>query len=117
MILLLHWRRKIYPGEFRMNLHPRLLLWAFIFFITCVPAIGQVSIGEDIIVDYSKPKEYEIGGVTVTGVEYLDKNVLIMLTGLNVGEKVEIPGEMITKAIKKLWKWYDYSERKGVASF
>ena len=22
-----------------------------------------------------------------------------------------------SKAIDKLWKWYDYSERKGVASF
>ena len=26
-----------------------------------------------------------------------------MLAGLNVGEKVTIPGEEITKSIKKLW--------------
>lgn len=76
---------------------------ALVLFFMTLPAIGQITIGEDIIVDYSRPKEYEIGGVTVSGVEYLDKNVLVMLTGLNIGEKVEIPGEQISNAIKKLW--------------
>jgi outer membrane protein insertion porin family len=69
-----------------------------------LPSYSQITLGEDIVVDYSKPREYEIGGVTITGVEYLDKNVLVMLTGLNVGEKVEIPGEKVSGAIKKLWE-------------
>jgi outer membrane protein insertion porin family len=64
---------------------------------------SQVSLGEGIIVDYTRPVEYEIAGITVTGAEYLDKSVLVMLAGLNVGEKVTIPGEEISKAIKKLW--------------
>jgi outer membrane protein insertion porin family len=67
-------------------------------------SFSQVFIGDQNVVDYSKPREYEIGGITVTGVEYLDKSVLVMLTGLNIGEKVEIPGEKITDAIKKLWE-------------
>ncbi|MDX1286352.1 MAG: POTRA domain-containing protein, partial [Draconibacterium sp.] len=42
--------------------------------------------------------------VQISGIRYLDKNVLIQLSGLKVGEEVEIPGEVITTAIKKLWQ-------------
>lgn len=66
-------------------------------------AVSQVSLGGGVVVDYTKPVEYQIGGITVAGTQYLDKNVLVMLAGLNVGEIVTIPGEEISKAIKKLW--------------
>lgn len=65
---------------------------------------SQISISGDKKIDYANPKEYEIGGITVSGVEYLDKNVLIMLSGLSVGERIMVPGDKITNAIKKLWK-------------
>lgn len=55
-------------------------------------------------IDYTKPKDYEIGGVTVSGIKYLDRNILIHLSGLKVGNTITIPGDDITKAIKKLWK-------------
>ncbi|HNQ82287.1 MAG TPA: POTRA domain-containing protein [Bacteroidales bacterium] len=64
---------------------------------------AQVSLGDQSVIDYTRPIEYQIGGITVTGAEYLDKNVLVMLTGLNVGDRVTIPGEDISGAIKKLW--------------
>lgn len=54
-------------------------------------------------VDYSQPKEYELGGVTISGVQYLDQDVLLYLTGLEIGQKITIPGEQITKVIKKLY--------------
>ncbi|MFH1161202.1 MAG: POTRA domain-containing protein [bacterium] len=66
------------------------------------PVMAQISLG-DFGIDYSKPKEYEIGGITVSGVKYLDANVLIMLSGLTVGDRLEVPGDHITKAVKKLW--------------
>lgn len=72
-----------------------------LFFAGTVNA--QVSIGTSNVVDYTRPIEYEIGGITVTGAEYLDQAVLVMLAGLNVGEKVTIPGEEITKSLRKLW--------------
>jgi len=51
------------------------------------------------------PKEYEIGGITVTGVQYLDPVALTSLSGLKVGDKVKIPGDpKISDAIKKLWR-------------
>ncbi len=55
-------------------------------------------------IDYSKPKEYEIGGVTVSGIKYLDHNVLVHISGLKVGNKINVPGDDITQAINKLWK-------------
>ena len=66
------------------------------------PLMAQVSLGE-MNVDYSKIKDYEIGGITVSGVKFLDANVLIMLSGLTVGDQIKIPGDKITQAIKKLW--------------
>jgi len=59
---------------------------------------------QEIIIDYTHPKSYEIGGVTISGVKYLDHNVLIHMSGLKVGNNITIPGDDITKAIKKFWK-------------
>ncbi|MCF8365718.1 MAG: BamA/TamA family outer membrane protein [Bacteroidales bacterium] len=70
------------------------------------PAIsrGQINIGnEQLKLNYQQPKEYEIAGVTVSGVKYLDKGVLIMISGLKVGDKVKVPGDSFRNAIKKLW--------------
>ncbi len=91
----------LFGGRFRlMALVPALLL-GLLFSGTKLSA--QVTLGELPVVDYTRPVEYEIGGVQVTGVEYLDKNVLIMLSGLNVGEKITIPGEEVSKSLRKLW--------------
>jgi len=55
-------------------------------------------------VNYSSPKEYEIAEITVEGVQFLDNNALISISGLRVGDKIKIPGDGISSAIKKLWK-------------
>ncbi|MDP2722454.1 MAG: POTRA domain-containing protein [Bacteroidales bacterium] len=68
-------------------------------------AYAQISLGSDLSkINYEKPVEYIIGGVEVTGVQYLDKNVIIMLSELEVGKRVKIPGDEITSAIRKLWE-------------
>ena len=77
----------------------------FSFFIFHFSCEAQVSIGEDLNKsDYANPKKYEIGGITVSGAQYLDNNILITLSGLSVGDKLEVPGDKITKAIQNLWK-------------
>lgn len=58
----------------------------------------------DIKIDYSRPKEYEIGGISVSGVKYLNQTVLVNLSGLQVGQKITVPGDDITHALNKLWK-------------
>ena len=79
-------------------------LLLFFFLFAAFAAIGQVSLSSGSVnIDYSNPKEYEIGGITVSGVEFLDKNVLILISGLSVGEKITVPGERFSKAINQLW--------------
>jgi outer membrane protein insertion porin family len=55
-------------------------------------------------IDYSFPKTYEITGVLISGTSYYDKSVLQVLSGLEIGQKIKIPGDDITKAINNLWK-------------
>ena len=69
-------------------------------------SIAQINFGtypNTIDIDYSNPQEYEIGGITVSGIQFHDQNVLISLTGLKVGDIITIPGEEISKAIRNLW--------------
>jgi len=67
-------------------------------------SIGQIQLGEEDKLNYANPKKYEIGGITVTGVKYLDNSVLVMLSGLSVGDIISIPGEEISRAINNLWE-------------
>mgnify|MGYP001133239459 CR=1 FL=1 len=55
-------------------------------------------------VGYDNPAEYEIAEINVLGLETLDRNALISLSGLVVGDRIQIPGEEVNNAIKKLWK-------------
>lgn len=85
-----------------MKLKHRFFALALLFL--SITASAQVRLGDDTSeIDYANPKEYIIGGITVSGVQYLDHNVIIMLSGLQVSDKVEIPGDKIRKAIEKLW--------------
>src|SRR5262245_46262785 len=54
--------------------------------------------------NYANPSEFTIGGIEVTGLNVLDKNAMLSLTGLKVGDKIKIPGDAITNAIRSLWK-------------
>ncbi len=55
--------------------------------------------------NYANPREYTIGGIEVTGINILDKNAMISISGLKVGDKIKIPGDAISGAIKKIWKY------------
>ena len=74
---------------------------------------AQVAINKDLsIIDYNKPNEYIIGGITISGTKYLDHSTLINISGLSVGERVFIPGEKISAAVKKLWNQGLFSDIK-----
>ncbi|MCX6245765.1 MAG: outer membrane protein assembly factor BamA [Bacteroidetes bacterium] len=85
-----------------MRLKFLIFLLIFSRFLPTVNA--QESTGNPITIDYSSPKEYIIAGITVTGIKYLDNNVLIMLSGLSIGDKVKVPGDKISQAVRKLWE-------------
>jgi len=68
------------------------------------------------VIDYSNPKEYEIMGVSVSGVQYLQKEVLVSLSGLQTGEKITVPGDDLTKVIQKFWDQGLFSDVKITAA-
>jgi outer membrane protein insertion porin family len=76
-----------------------------IFLFLTGTAFSQVQVGgTDDFLDYSNPREFEVGGITITGVQFLDESALITLTGISVGEKIKVPGDAISDAITNLWK-------------
>ena len=95
------------------------ILFALIFILSLsFRGFSQVVVGgeNEQLIDYGNPKDYEIAGITVTGVKYLDENVLRTLSGLSVGDKIRVPGDKITKAIENLWKQGLLSDIKVVAT-
>lgn len=48
--------------------------------------------------------KYEIGGIRITGSDNLDKQVITLISGLQVGQEITLPGEQTTKAIENLWR-------------
>lgn len=81
----------------------RLLL---LILIACTTnSYGQVIVSGDDPdkpekMDYTSPKEYEIGGITSSGTAPLDQRLL----SFHVGDKIMIPGDEITNSIKALWR-------------
>ena len=51
------------------------------------------------------PKSYTIGGITVTGTKAFDPSLIISISGMAIGDKVQLPGsDVFGKGISKLWK-------------
>lgn len=55
-------------------------------------------------IDYASPKEYTIGGIDVVGAMFNDERALVSISGLKVGEKIRVPGDALSTAIRKIWK-------------
>ncbi len=93
------------------------IIYIFLFILAGRSSNAQVKIGGDSVAfDYSNPREYVIGGITVSGTQFLDESVLISLSGLLVSDTIEIPGEKISKAIVNLWKQGLFSDVKIIAT-
>ncbi len=50
------------------------------------------------------PHTYTLAGLNVSGVEGYEDYVLLGISGLSVGQKVTIPGNEVTEAVKRYWK-------------
>ncbi len=83
---------------------------AFIVCLICMKGVmAQVADTPSVqppkeFVNYDNPRTYEIANIVITGTNYYDKSVLVVLSGLQVGQKIRIPSEDITKAITSLYK-------------
>lgn len=77
---------------------------------TAVAAVEPMPVPE---IEYSMhAKTYEIAGISVTGADSYEDFVLIGFSGLAVGDKIEVPGPQITKAVKRFWKQGLFSDVK-----
>ena len=64
-------------------------------------------------IEYSMSRQtYEIAGISVTGADNYEDFVIIGFSGLAVGDKIEVPGDQITKALKRFWKQGLFSDVK-----
>jgi outer membrane protein insertion porin family len=61
---------------------------------------------------YSSPRTYTIGGIEITGIKHLNKDMLREYAGLEEGDEITVPGEDITSIIKKFWKQGLFSDVK-----
>lgn len=79
----------------------------YITALLCLCPLFLVAQGEKstngVIVNYEKPANYIVGGVDVEGVKYLNKDQIIALTGLKVGQKVKVPSDELTAVVKRVW--------------
>lgn len=50
------------------------------------------------------PTTYRLAGLRVTGVEGYEDYVLTGISGLSIGQQIEIPGTAISDAVKRYWK-------------
>jgi len=97
----------VYPFIFKSNIEMRNIFTPLFLFLVIAGLCPLISIAQTDslqLMHYGEAKEYEIGGVRVSGAGFSDENAIISITGLRVGEKIRIPGPDVSKAVKALWK-------------
>ncbi len=103
-------------------------LFIILFLLSCLPLMAQVADNASALssaadsavnkanlpkIEYTlQRKTYEIAGITVSGAESYEDFVLIGFSGLAVGDKIEVPGDQITKSIRRFWKQGLFSDVK-----
>ena len=80
------------------------LLFFISYFLFSVSAVAQDVIVNPDISYAGTPRQLEIGGLAVKGVEGYEDYVLTGLSGLSVGQTISVPGTEITEAVKRYWK-------------
>ncbi|KHJ38530.1 outer membrane protein assembly factor BamA [Pedobacter glucosidilyticus] len=87
------------------------LFLAIIFINLCFSGFAQLRPSSrnntpkasDDEIGYLNPKEYTIAGIKINGVNYLDTAVLLTISKLAVGDRIMVPGEATSAAVKNLW--------------
>ncbi len=93
-------------------MHRKLLAFFILTLISGTAAMAQhdtipVSVNPALqeIFNGKYPKSYTIAGISVTGAKAFDANLIASISGLAIGDKVQLPGsDAFGKAIAKLWR-------------
>lgn len=66
--------------------------------------ISNTTVAQNEVIDYSVSKDYIIRKLSVESPsEKVNKQAVMLLSGLSEGQKVKVPGDDISEAIKRLW--------------
>ncbi len=89
----------------------------FYIFLTILPSIIFAQNQADVpTIQYSGASHtYEIADIEVKGIQNYDPDILVRLSGLRVGQKIPVPGEEISEAIRKYWENGLFSDVKILA--
>jgi outer membrane protein insertion porin family len=86
-------------------------LFAILFSVISTAALAQVRPNQQLFrssssdtLSYLNPKEYIVGGVSVTGTVHLDKEVLLQIAKVTKGDKLLLPGEATSTIVRNLYK-------------
>lgn len=91
---------EIHPGRYNtmitMRLNIKYLLTSFLLLslLALNPSSGAAQ--------QTRENMYEIGSLTVVGAKFSDENAIRTISGLRVGDVIQVPGPKITKAIRAL---------------
>jgi len=77
-------------------------------------ANAQIQLGSTSAVElnYNNPKEYIIGGISIAGNNRLDEEAILVISGISVGDTINIPGDETQKLVRKFWDQGLFSDVK-----
>ena len=88
------------------------------FVLACFSSVSAQAPADTIVnpkvVFTGMPRTYEIAGISVKGADNYEDNTIIGYSGLKIGERVDIPGNELTAASKRLWRQGLFSQVKIV---
>ena len=94
----------------------KLFLLLILLFGISVCGVAQDRDSTNFSIYYDSSAKYIIADIIVSGIRYLDHHALIQISGLKVGDEVDVPGDSFTTAIKKLWDQGLFSDVKITAT-
>ncbi|WP_257670254.1 outer membrane protein assembly factor BamA [Parapedobacter tibetensis] len=83
----------------------RIIFFALVTLFTAQAVMAQQNgrpIGDSDEFSYLNPQNYIIGSVSVSGTEYLDNDVIITISKLVVGQRIEVPSDATSNVVKNL---------------
>ncbi|MEZ7509299.1 POTRA domain-containing protein [Cloacibacterium sp. Arc13] len=86
-----------------------ILIPIFLFFAS-VNLSAQVTPNQETAAAQNQPSSYILKDIVVDGVKKYSPAQILRFTGLSKGEVVDIPGQKISSAVKKLWETESFSE-------
>lgn len=75
-----------------------------LYLVICVQQVWAQNDTAYFPLNFANPKTYTIAGIDLKGTDYYDKSVLIVISGLQLNQKIRVPSDDISKAITNLWK-------------